>query len=173
MITKERLEELIEQGATIYYYNPNAVNLYNLSGTPNVIELGKTGTVIIDDELETFITRFYTDGRMEKVYRNIYSLEYLFEDKEEFDWLLEFGNIERTEKLTLPTWEEVCERKEEMKCWGRKTIAEFDGEEVNIVVPASQPDKTYIEIYCRFCRPFTKENYIQACRLAKKLFLGE
>lgn len=146
MITKERLRELIEQGATIY----------KISGEIFIEVPSGLYSQEINDRL---------------CCQPDYNL--LFETKEEAEWQLEFGNITRTETLELPTWEEVCKRKEEMKCWGRKTIAEFDGEEVNIVVPVSQPDKTYIEIYGRFCRLFTKENYTEACRLAKKLFLGE
>ena len=164
MITEERLKELIEQKATIYFAIPDDIEKVEL-----IPENEEFYLKIVDGYLMSITDNEYIYDDTEF----IYSLENLFETKEEAEWYLEFGNITRTETLKLPTWEEVCKRKKEIKCWGRKTIAEFDGEEVNIVIPVSQQDKTYIEIYGRFCRLLTKENYIEACRLAKKLFLGE
>ena len=77
--------------------------------------------------------------------------------------------IEQTETLSLPTWEE------------RDMFTEFidkDGLEVylvicydNILVQQYSKDNILTTEYFR--KPLTKENYIEACKLCKKLFLGE
>ena len=111
---------------------------------------------------------------MEKVYRNIYDIKYLFENKEEFDWLLEFGNIQRTETLSLPTWEDM-QNKIQSNGFGNKVIANFDSYvfeykkslNLQVVIGINLGSETL------YYGDLTKENYLEACRLAKKLFLGE
>lgn len=109
-------------------------------------------------------------------------LDNLFETKEDAEWELEFSNITRTETLSLPTWEEFC---------GCKCSNEFtffaNGFEYNLFATVrnkecGEPDTLIIGINnlkmaCGydeiFEKPLTKETYIEACKLAKKLFLGE
>ena len=84
MITKERLQELIEQGATIYIG----------FGSPCYeIIIDKTWNI----EKDTHLKRgsFYVQ------------LKFLFETKEDAEEYAEFGNITRTERLELPSWGEV------------------------------------------------------------------
>ena len=97
MISKERLEELIKQGATIWgvydysysYDKPNKkVEFIDLDGFYNYYK-----------DIDEFI-----------MYQGDYSE--LFETEEEAKWFAEFGCIERTERLELPTWEELQNKRE-------------------------------------------------------------
>ena len=137
MITKERLEELIGQGATIYYIFEDVV--FN---TKEII------SITLNDGASFDITT-------------------AFETKEEAEWYLEFGNITREEKLSLPSWEEFT-TKNYRCCFSGKnnkiiTLDCFNGETLEI----NENELTIFE------KPLTKENYIEACRLCKKLFMGE
>lgn len=148
MITKERLLELIEQGATIYFV---------CNG--NVDE--KEGIYKDDFILNESYVSIYWSTRSHQV-----DYENLFETKEEAEWHREFGHIKRTEKLELPTWEEFDEikfvwfvDKMQNQCClyylnvANKIFINVSGEVVEI-------------------GEFTKENYTEACRKCKKLFIG-
>ena len=102
MITKERLEELIEQGATIY----------DLSSQFEPFEI---------DFLKVKIHGFFNDGVNFYIecptaynghqlifceYKDLYE----FKNKEDAEEYAEFGNITRTERLELPSWEEIKEK---------------------------------------------------------------
>lgn len=179
-ISRERLEELIEQGATIYHY-----------------EYGK---VFFDRESQLYKTQLLASTEdwgycdiLKMINPNAIKIEIdssyklmpfgsLFESKEELDWLDEFGKITRTETLNLPTWEQV------------QTMELKNNE---MIVTYTLPQKIWenldidnIERYIRINRainillcmdengfwkpfPYTKDGYLSACRLAKKLFLGE
>lgn len=143
MITKERLQELIEQDATIWTVNS--------SGNINPVKTNKTCE----------IQRQYLmkEGQ-------IYSyIEQTFETQEEAEWHKEFGNIARTERLELPTWEGFIEMEE--VCFFQKnhkqTILRILGTKYLAV-------ETNFERY--YTGDLTKENYILACRKCKELFLG-
>ena len=101
-----------------------------------------------------------------------YELEDLFATKEEKDWHYEFGNITRTETLTLPSWEEITNKIEE----GKPFKMYFNNEQFlfvsRLIVKVGKYDTYDIEIEPYFCEGTTKENYIKACRLVKKLFFG-
>lgn len=167
MIKPDRLKELIEQKAMIY----------GITGLPCWIEEIDLGSLLY----EQIGNRLYkvdiicygseeNDFRKERLYR--FNDEDLFETKEEADWYLEFGNITREEKLVLPSWEEFKEN-----C-NFPTIHCKNGKTANFTVSNS-----YLEIYkdsddgyCEkkiYGKPLTKENYIDACKLCKQLFLGE
>ena len=92
MISKERLEELIEQGATIWgvydysygYDKPNKkVEFIDLDGFYNYYK-----------DIDEFI-----------MYQGDYSE--LFETEQEAEWHKEFGCILKIERLWFPTWESV------------------------------------------------------------------
>jgi hypothetical protein len=145
MITKERLEELIEQEATIYF-------IYN----NNVDE--KEGVYKDDFILSETYVSIYWNTRSHQI-----KYEYLFETKEDAEWYREFGCIERTERLELPTWEESKEC-DTICCFGDVAFDYF------------VHDNTY-GLY-QDCRKLldleaTKENYTLACRKCVELFLGE
>ena len=152
MITKERLEELIEQGATVYEivynYNGDIFCEYDLKNLPTYHK----------NNLEHFLY-----------------LHTVFETLEEAEWHKEFGCIERTERLELPTWEEfnemssfIFENKDgimlEMAIWY------CDREDLQIkTIKITNHNDWNIRL---FEKPLTKENYTLACRKCKELFLG-
>lgn len=160
MINKERLKELIEQGATIYF-------VYN----GNVDE--KEG-VYKDDFIlnETYVSIYWTTRNHQVKYEN------LFETKEEAEWYKEFGSIERTERLELPTWEEA-QRNLEIEIYapkGKKYLLET---KIKVGYSVDKENPYIIRIdrvgyaNSQIDFEYSKENYIEACRVAKKLFLGE
>lgn len=157
MITKERLEELIEQGATIWgvydysysYDKPNKkVEFIDLDGFYNYYK-----------DIDEFIR-----------YQGDYSE--LFETEEEAKWFAEFGCIERTERLELPTWEEFKNKKTKHVCFmGKDTFCFFelyeDKQKNRLILLDHDCDYEY------FNEELTKENYTTACGLCKEFFLGE
>lgn len=154
MISKERLEELIKQGSTIYGINFNKVNVYDLCdenvciSPRNFREYG----------LRVFDALGYWDD-----------IEFcnLFETKEEAEWHKEFGCIERTERLELPTWEEFDEQK--FIWFVDKSQNQCCLYYLNVV------NKIFINVSGEVIEigDLTKENYTLACRKAKELYLGE
>lgn len=153
MITKERLEELIQQEATIY----------NVSSMKYVGERKLNNLVWIDENNLCFDKSDYPE---------IAFLDKLFETKEEAEWYLEFGNITRVEKLTLPTWEYW----QKVSKYGMYAMSFFDKENHYCELQILETIKVVKWGYGRtveFENSATKENYTEACRLCKKLFLGE
>jgi hypothetical protein len=145
MITKERLQELIEQGATIYNSSFNRVRLFTLNKN-----------------------MFYEDGELLEYDRYIgeyvsWKVSELFETKQDAEWYREFGCIERTERLELPTWEESKEC-DTICCFGDVAFDYFVHDNTYCL---------YQDCYKLLDLEATKENYILACRKAKELFLGE
>ena len=158
MIEKSRLQELIEQGATIYS---------NFGGISKIY-LDYIDTYIKDD-------RLYEKDRR---YGNLFvgNLENLFETKEEAEWELEFGNITRTETLRLPAFELLPKEldipfiryNEELESFVLYELYTYNNE-ISVYFRVIYDDFSD----CLLRKPLTKENYTEACRLAKKLFLGE
>lgn len=164
MISKERLEELIEQGNAYIYDKYRAYSLRNREEKTGDF-YWKRQVEVVDDCLHYV----YEDGDNCENFDSYIKLEDLYETKEETEWHKEFGCIERTERLELPTWEEIC-----------------DGATHNIPFTTPKVQKVemiicdeYIDIVSiyqsiiDFSKPLTKENYTLACRKAKELFLGE
>jgi len=156
MIEKTRLDELIKQGATIYYV---ANRFFDNSGDWYIVEHKLTKTRVKDL------------GGVE----NIYKYKRFYETKEEADEYLEFGNITRTERLELPSWEEV---KKVLNPENHLDIEFTDTKgnrhalwlsPVQVCVVSFSPDGSYGGTD----EPLTKENYTEARRLAVKLFKGE
>lgn len=146
MIEKERLEELIKQGTTIYRCYAD-VGVYGL----------RLKNVRVDT------AHLWVNGRIG------IPLNSLFETKEDAEFALKYQNITRTETLNLPTFEEFCKYEyvdfftsKGKHCWleicldsptGRFRMAE---------------GFMFTHIW-----DLTKENYYAACELCRKLFLGE
>lgn len=161
MISKERLEELIEQGATIYG---------KIYGDILAIELSKKNKPEIkyDDRLDVYCTS--------NEWRNKMQFCYLWETEEDARWELEM-TATRTETLKLPNYEDVFKQDRCLDCYTRefaitKTdivmgVCLFGVDFTNKVVEVSVgADKM-------FTGELTKENYIEACKLCLKLFKGE
>lgn len=89
MITRERLNELVKQGATIYV---------ECWGKTKKLDLNDLEYMEVEDD---DIYYELTDNTARTT-----DLEHLFETQEEAEWYKEFGNIVRSEVLDLPTWEE-------------------------------------------------------------------
>ena len=164
MITKERLEELIEQGATIY--STHWKEEVDLSQKCEIVKKsfcdGKKRLVLIVHEDEE--------------HSPYYMLENLTEDVEGAKWKEEFGCIERTERLELPTWEEVSKDFIPLKvASGQYPVVEFGDNSIEIIVNENKDIQVVLwaDFVGNFVAPLTKENYIKACRKAKELFLGE
>ena len=147
-ISKERLEELIEQEVIIY-------ELY------------------IKDILQVKLEKDYfviNDGLYKSRYAfRTWCLKDLYETREDAEFAKEFGCIKRMEQLKLPTWEEYLRQSNKVihitGCNGCYIELNFQG--------------NYLRIYDYDCDYeyyndlATKENYIEACRVLKSLFIGE
>ena len=102
-ISKERLEELIKQGATIVR---NSVDWD--SGKPMGID-----EIKLDNNYK--ITANNCNNGYFLMYNGIHTsnlvedLKNLYENTDDYNWHKEFGCIERTEKLELPVWDEIPE----------------------------------------------------------------
>lgn len=97
-------------------------------------------------------------------------VEDIFGNFEDAKWAEEFGRLERTETLTLPTWEQITEEDFE------EVFAGNDGEVYILKVDKEFDDITIYSVsgmgyYIRIDEA-TKENYTLACRKCKELFLG-
>lgn len=176
MISKERLEELIEQSATIYelYMNKNILE----------IQL-KNDWFVIDDGLY--------ERKLSKHPFRSWWISNLYETKEDAEFVREFGCITRTERLELPTWQQIENIIEQKKKFG---LNHSDRVLARIITNDSiyyfklckdldlftfELKQTYIgedlceQLTSRFpvgLGKATKSNYEKACRKCKELFLG-
>ena len=161
MISKERLKELIEQKATIYSVYCGEVFEEKLTSNHFV--------GVADDEIS--LMQRYNGYEKDLVDY----IRCLYETEEEANWVAEFKDIERTEKLELPTWEEV------QKC-SLYTLY-FNNQELYLyrvyfnrdakTITIEEQNEEYLECFTEIEElELTKENYLKACRKCKKLFLG-
>lgn len=156
MITKNRLEELIQKEITFY-----------------VVCWGKIKTILPNDlvymdiEEDTICYEVVDDAPRTT------DLGHLFETREDAEWYLEFGRIQRVERLKLPTWEELnnilqTQKYFEVNFKNKYETVSFFVNECQIAV--MQQGHNYLS---GLDKEFNKENYILACRKCKALFLGE
>lgn len=153
MISRERLEELIENNGTVYCVLDNVYK----------ITLDKRYFCILGNYLQwsTVLNKLMP--------RRTPHIDDIYETKEDAEFVKEFKNITRTETLNLPTWEEL-KIIDEIKIYGengKQYLVQAD--EYDISVYAS--DGYDFMLYKQFDR--TKENYLEACKMVKKLFLGQ
>lgn len=162
MIEKSRLEELIKQGATIFMIKQQPF----IAGVSNFIGIQKE-TLSKENNIGKDNTLYWKD-------MGIAELEYLFETHEQAEWQLEFGNITRTETLSLPTWEDVYSKLKNYKESDAYTVRLVDNDFCSLVY-VKYDMVSQIVLYTHYEAydwNATKENYIEACKLCKKLFLG-
>ncbi len=183
MITKERLEELIEQGATIWKVP---------YGTPIETKLNKNSYVCNQLNLREDYLMEYSTEKWSYTMSGL--LSHLFETKEDAEEYAEFGNITRTERLELPSWENIESIIEQKKRFG---LNHSDRVLAKIITKDSiyyfklckdldlftfELKQTYIgeDLYEQLSSKFpislgkvTKNNYDKARRLCVKLFKGE
>lgn len=165
MIKKARMDELISQDACIYHIFQGDIYLVDLT---MVKEYGNIGCY-----------EYYNDYYNCNLMFNL--SDEIFENREDAEWYQEFGKISRSESLKLPTWKEF--RKSNSGVHFFRNGYEYGLTKARYSEDEKNPDWR-VEIYVLyndleessddlFSEPLTKENYIKACRKAKKLFLGE
>lgn len=159
MITRERLEELAKKCIPIYAVKSCGVLK---------IETCDPKTGLIGNFVNWVVELNGISRRLNAHLNDIY------ETKEDAEFSLEFQNITRTETLNLPTWEELNKKVDTIPnmFWQIAKCSEF--------ILFLQTDKTLnnTQIILRgnddtYNWGLTKENYLEACKIAKKLFLGE
>ena len=159
MISKERLEELIKEEKIVYIPD----DLWGTIGTLNL----KKDFLIKEGRIHGELGDLGLEGASCSC---SIPFEDLYETKDDAEFALEFGNITRTETLKLPTWEEFKKLIDKDnfhfidKNHSMYTLAGWKGD-INIF----SPDDDTISITMKL----TQENYITACRICKKIFLGE
>ena len=150
MITKERLKKLIEKGATIYSNEYGEIQLIKENDL-SLYENGQNNYILYALEPN-------------KKYHNEIFDEDLFETKEEAEFSSEFQNITRTETLNLPTWKKF--KKDESFQFSDKYGSDWDLYIYSSgIIVLLNGNKTYY-----FNN--SKQGYLEACKIAKKLFLG-
>lgn len=166
-MTRKEVEDLIANKQNIYVLSKNA--------------LGKKTIEAFDTNLYEF--RNFNDFGFEIIDRTQCSKQILWinysqiKTRQEAEWFEEFGNITREEILNLPTYEEMIKEPRCLDCWTKEFVVmdndkliwiafigvDFDCEIVSVEMGA---DKYFVE-------QLKKDNYIKACTIARKLFLGE
>lgn len=157
MISKEQYKKILSKNGSLYFVDLTY---------KKVIEQKAQNTKFIDFSDHPEIHFYSDEGEM---FWKI-ELKHLFESKEEAEWQLEFGNITRTETLKLPTWEEFCKAPNLKFCGAEHNLYHFFSDLKWLWLEQVVDENWTIGLYLERA---TKENYIKACRLAKKLFLGE
>lgn len=155
MITKEYLEKLITNGDRVYFINNKEIHS---------IGLDKNWCFIDDEYLK------WKPAVNKLLGNDYYSINDLYKTKEEAEWCLEFGNITRTETLSLPTWEEFITMVSNCEDFDFHT-SKHKAVSMRVI------NRNYLVVESCFNRYYdnelTKENYIKACRVANDLFLGK
>ncbi len=159
MISRKRLEELIKQEATIWVKN-QYYNAYD-------VELSNYNYVAITDNKESLMFLDYSIQEDDPESVLVDYLENLYETKEDAEFAKEFKNITRTEILNLPTFEELkkFERFDFKSKDGHRYTIHFISCFNTLAITGIIKNEYYGEA--------TKANYIKACTIARKLFLGE
>ena len=159
-ISKERLEELKEKNATVYELLMNKEVLK--------VELNNNYYIMLDKVYE---------NKLGKLPLRSHWLSDLFETKKDAEWHKEFGCIERTEKLELPTWEELFKEDRVLGCYTQEFGIVKNRSFIGVVLLGVDFANEIVEVCIGsnqlFVEKLTKENYIKACLKAKELFLGE
>lgn len=169
MISKERLEELIKQGATIWYYEYEPF----ISGYSSIIHIK---SLKLDNE---WVVR-NCNGQPAKLYNGHYiendklrdknmlfvsELKDIFETQKQAEWSLKY-HATRTEELNLPMWEEI----KDIKGVKEYTIANPIGICFFLNFHLVIPQIVLVAKEDLYNWNLTEENYIKACDLCLKLF---
>ena len=158
MITKERLEQLIKENATIYYADRDVK-------FPIPIFLNEEDFVK-ENEL----------SHEESCIRDNILLEDLYEEQKQAEWYLKYHK-NRIETLDLPMWEDfIKEDNFVFKFYVKKKeysmyifVKNKNTNNCRILIRADDREQDWLV----FEEPATEENYIKACDLCLKLFKGE
>ena len=151
MITKERLEELIGQCATIYT---------KYGGYISEINLHNKYDYVTDNYL------FEADMVAGEVGYRKYPFNMLFETKEEAEWYKEFGCIERTERFEPLYYDNI----DQNYCYEYRFSTKNNHE---YTIRVSGKDIILFWTNCNYKEYFknTKEEYDKLIRRCAKMFL--
>ena len=158
MITKERLEELIKEGATIWWL-PGKMAL----------KICLNDSYYVDYQDMLCCKRLNYNERIEHI-------SWLFETEEQAEWHLKYHK-NRIETLDLLMWEDfIKEDNFVFKFYVKKKeysmyifVKNKNTNNCRILIRADDREQDWLV----FEEPATEENYIKACDLCLKLFEGE
>ena len=160
-MTKERLEELIKQGATIYYaYENGCVKTIDLSYGISKFKIGKN--YVERKIIGTGFTERYITNK-------------LFEIREKAEWCR--MTAERTERFEPPMWEDL---QEDLEVIDYKFAFTINGncnylfwvakDEMGGSIEIRKFNVYKVETTLFYSDSATKENYIKACEIVRDLF---
>lgn len=149
MISRERLQELIENDGTVYCVGDNVYK----------ITLDKRYFCILGNYLQW--SKFLDKPMLQRTPH----IDDIYETKEDAEFAKEFKNVHRIDTLCLPTFEELkkIERFDFKAKDGYKYTIHFISGFNTLAITGQISNKYYGEA--------TKENYMEACKMVKKLFL--
>lgn len=170
MITKERLEELIKQGATIWsdtlWYTGK---IYLTNNDTDEYQIVKD----IDND---YVYLNHHKKGTDHIYDGGWCLEDLREDVDRAEWEYK-TTAERTERFEPPMWEDIEDKYEfYFTCQDYKSkssdpcgmfVVNKKGTLKNYILVRNVSH--YPNIFT-FDEPATKENYIKACEIVRDLF---
>ena len=169
MISRERFEELKKETQIVFYILNNSVS---------ILRLDETYGISTEEYNKTHNCKPQLFHNYNGIFQNICDVEKLFETKEEAEFALKFKRIPKVEYLDLPTFEEITTN-DKYNYYGTSYFEFGDGYRLIVKLPSEDDDCEFIGVDVNGnCELYnweeaTKENYIEACRIAKKLFLGE
>lgn len=163
-MTKQRLEELIKQGATIWS-----------SGFDEEIELNPKNCKIEKQKWQTEPKpKLYLVVKEDEEHYPTYCLDNLREDVDRAKWERKM-NTERTERFEPPMWEDlvtpyqftiICRCKKDSRDMGTYTLYVYQSG-----IYIEEDIEAHAQQYL-FGEDFTKENYEKACEIVRDLFKG-
>lgn len=170
MISEERLQKLIDQKAKIWADNFGEIQLCDNSEVCKTIAF--TGNHRIQEGY--CLSGFVYDNEFISNFNIV--PEELEEDVEKGEWGYEM-HASRIERFEPPIYEEMIKQPRCLDCWTKEFVVMSNdipiGEafigvdfKCEIVSVEMGSDKYFVE-------PLTKGNYIKACTIARKLFMGE
>ena len=152
MLTKERLKELIDEGATVYGIDNQYQPVQEIDLEEEVWMLERSNAILLRQNQEDTVIH----------------LENLYEHKSDAEWDFEFENVEKRIKFVKP--------KPFREIGNEFFIYNFHGftmyKYAGVIKLQDEEGDSYADSII-FDKPFNEENYIEACRLIKKLFMGE
>ena len=159
MITKERLEELIKEKAIVWsqYYEEEV----DLSNECFLVPLRSNSIAATD-----YILDWKLYVKEDEEHTPSYLISVLYENVEEQKFNCRYKNITRTETLSLPTLDEI-------KKYGNFTFKGKDETKYTLYYISGFKTLSLVGYTTEYYKEATKENYLEACEVAKKLFLGE
>ena len=159
MISKKRLEELIEKGATIW-----------VKGSAFIFKFELNKTYYIEDN---YLMQSYCEFDDDVVIKTLGDLQDIFETEEDAKWELEM-TATYADTLKLANYTDFENENGDRVFYHKGTTYKLSlwwaSDNTKIIRVTWRGEDGFGWL---FEKPLTKENYIEACKLAKKLFLGE